>query len=69
MFRRFALITRDGETLGPVVFAEELEPGDVIPVGPGHDQRVLNVIPADSDEELPLLYVELASAPSPPACA
>ena len=60
MFRRYAIITTERDALGPVVFAEELEPGDVIPVGPGRHQRVLNVIPADCDEEYPLLYVRLA---------
>jgi hypothetical protein len=58
----YALVTTDGDALGPVVFAEELEPGDVIPLGPGRAMRVVNVIPADHDDEYPLLYVELANS-------
>jgi hypothetical protein len=49
----------DGDALGPVAFAENLQPGDVIPVGPGRHQRVLNVIPADSEDEYPFLYTEV----------
>jgi len=55
----FALISTDGDGLGPVVFAEELQPGDVIPIAPIRHQRVLNVIPADAEDEYPLLYVDL----------
>jgi hypothetical protein len=59
---RFALVGREKGALGLVVFAEQLKPGDVIPVGPGQHQRVLNVIPADSEDEYALLYVDVASA-------
>jgi hypothetical protein len=59
VFRRFALITRDGETLGPVAFARsDFKPGDLIPQGRGASLRVVNVIEAESEDEYPLLVVE-----------
>jgi hypothetical protein len=58
---RFALITTDGDALGPVAFARpDFQPGDVIPQGPGRSLRVVNVVFPDRDDELPLLVVERA---------
>ena len=48
---QYALISKEDGALGRIVFAEKFRPGDVIPVGPGRRQRVLNVIEADSDEK------------------
>jgi hypothetical protein len=58
---RFALITTDGDALGPVAFARsDFKPGDVIPQGRGASLRVVNVVEPDRDGELPLLVVDLA---------
>ena len=55
----YALITADGEALGPVVFAESLRVGQVITNGDDRCVRVVNVIEADRDGDLPLLVVEV----------
>jgi hypothetical protein len=57
---RFALITTDGEALGPVAFARpDFKPGDIIPQGRA-SLRVVKVVPVEGDDELPLLVVEPA---------
>jgi len=59
---RFALVSSDGESLGPVAFARgDWKPGDVIPQGPGRSLRVTAVIdpePDDPPDRMPLLVVE-----------
>ena len=45
---RFALITTDGDALGPVAFVRsDFKPGDVIPQGQGHSLRVTAVVEPD----------------------
>jgi hypothetical protein len=49
---RFALISSDGEALGPVAFARgDWKPGDIIPQGPGRNLRVVNAIEPDRAHE------------------
>jgi hypothetical protein len=60
---RFALVTTDGDSLGPVAFARsDFNEGDVIPQGPGRSLRVTAVVEPDRAGELPVLVVELADA-------
>jgi hypothetical protein len=60
---RFALITVDGEALGPVAFARpDFNEGDIIPQAKGRNLRVTAVIEPDRAGELPVLVVELADA-------
>ena len=57
---RYALISSDGEALGPVRFARrDFNPGDLIPQGLA-SPRAVNVVEADEPDELPLLMVESA---------
>lgn len=57
----FALVSTDGEALGPVAFSRgDWKPGDVIPQGRGRMLRVTAVVEAERDGELPLLVVEPA---------
>lgn len=56
---RFALITSDGEALGPVAFARgDWQAGDTIPQGKGRILRVTAVVAPERDGDLPLLVVE-----------
>jgi hypothetical protein len=56
---RFALVSTDGDALGPVAFAcQDFKPGDTIPQGRGASLRVVRVIEPENDGELPLLVVE-----------
>jgi len=60
MFRRYALITTDGDALGQVAFVRRnFQPGDLIPQDKGQLVRVVHVIEPDEPYELPLLCVEL----------
>ena len=60
---RFALVTTDGDALGPVAFARsDFKPGDVIPQGRGRSLRVTAVVEPDREDELLLLVVELADS-------
>jgi hypothetical protein len=57
----FALVTTDGDALGPVAFARpDFNVGDTIPQGAGRTLRVVNVVQPDAEDQLPLLVVELA---------
>ena len=56
---RFAVVTVEGEELGPFAFARgDFNPGDLIPRGPGQSLEVINVVPTDGEDRLPLLIVE-----------
>jgi hypothetical protein len=56
----YALITTDGDALGPVAFVRrDFKPGDVIPQESGRSVRVTAVVERDREGELPLLVVEL----------
>ena len=58
MFRRFALISTEGEALGPIAFARsDFRPGDLIRQGKA-SLRVVRVVQPDREDELPLLVVE-----------
>ena len=60
MFRRYSLITADGEALGQVAFVRRnFQPGDLISQGKGGVVRVVHVVEPDEPYELPLLCVEL----------
>ena len=57
--RRFAVVTVEGEELGPFAFARgDFNPGDVIPRGRGQSLEVVSVVPTDGEDRLPLLVVE-----------
>jgi hypothetical protein len=45
-----------------VAYARDWKPGDVIPQGAASDLRVLNVLEAEREDRLPVLFVELADA-------
>ena len=48
---RFALISADGEALGPVAFARgDWKPGDLIPQGLGRSLRVTAVVELDNEQ-------------------
>jgi len=57
---RFTLVDADkAESLGIVAFARpDFNVGDVIPQGAGRSLRVVNVIEAEKEDELPVLVVE-----------
>jgi hypothetical protein len=58
---RFALVSTDGESLGPVAYAgSDFKPDDVIPHGKGRSLRVVNVIELDADDQVRVPVVELA---------
>lgn len=58
---RFALISTEGDALGPVAFARgDWKAGDVIQQGRGRSLRVTAVVAPEVDGELPLLVVEPA---------
>ena len=61
---RFALVDfENAESLGTVAFAgRDFNPGDVIPQGKGRSLRVVNVIEPETDDQLPVLVVEVASS-------
>jgi hypothetical protein len=55
---RFALISTDGDALGPVAFVRsDWKPGDVIPQGRA-SLRVVQVIDPEEAHQLPVLVVE-----------
>jgi hypothetical protein len=58
---RFALVDADNaESLGVVAFARsDFKAGDVIPQGAGRSLRVVNVLEAEREGQLPVLVVEL----------
>jgi hypothetical protein len=55
-----ALDADDSERLGVVAFARDWKPGDVIPQRIAGDLRVVNVLEAEREDRLPVLFVELA---------
>jgi hypothetical protein len=52
----------NAECVGVVAYARDWKPGDVIPQGAASDLRVLNVLEAEREDRLPVLFVELADA-------
>jgi hypothetical protein len=58
---RFALVSTDGDAIGPGAFARsDFKPGDVIPQGSGRSPRGVNVIEPEREDQLRVIVVELA---------
>jgi len=67
MFRRYSLITAEGEALGQVAFVRRnFQPGDLISQGRGGMVRVVHVVEPDEPYELPLRCVEFVRGADSP---